>query len=477
VADLVGDYLFSDPDFIRTLSTEHRNVFQKLYDEVKYLCKVATAGSKEARELEKVKKVFAEAYRAETALPDQIKYSITVGMSDAERYADLKGKNLAVITETATSEYSEDIASLEELKKEAKSKAEKIIYPLADKLGITKKQLSHEDIDVEFIFSKNKGLKESLSKQLRYGGNYADFAKALINLDRVLDSAILIEAHDDKYVGTSRADENLEAVYVLLGAFQDDTNIIPVQMEIKKSSDVGGRLYMTVALTKIEADVLGSTPEKVQTRSLLPASIYSLADIVQEINPEDAHFLKYLPDQMLSPEQVEAKKNALAEDAERIKGYYGEETGNKNSLSPDVPFAPIRGGIYGKDIALAPVREDIAQAKSGPSLLEQGLTAIANEVKKASTEQKQATLLEQALASISNKGTQVSSVQTPAATDRGGTADTQTDSTTRAKSESDVNQDNVPYAESMIDRDEFVSRRASQLYEEIRDLCSLPPHL
>ena len=62
-ADLIGDYLFTDYDFIHSLSTEHRNVFQKIYDEIKYLCKVATAGSKEARELEKVKKLFDQAYR------------------------------------------------------------------------------------------------------------------------------------------------------------------------------------------------------------------------------------------------------------------------------------------------------------------------------------------------------------------------------------------------------------------------------
>ena len=62
-ADLVGDYLFTDADFINSLSTEHRNVFQKIYDEIKYLYKVATAGSKEARELEKVKKAFDKAYR------------------------------------------------------------------------------------------------------------------------------------------------------------------------------------------------------------------------------------------------------------------------------------------------------------------------------------------------------------------------------------------------------------------------------
>ena len=65
-ADMVGDYLFSDSDFINNLSTNHRNVFQKIYDEVKYLLKVATAGSKEAKELEKVKRAFEKAYREST---------------------------------------------------------------------------------------------------------------------------------------------------------------------------------------------------------------------------------------------------------------------------------------------------------------------------------------------------------------------------------------------------------------------------
>ena len=82
-ADLVGDYLFTDPDFIRTLSVEHRNVFQKIYDEIKYLCKVATAGSKEARELAKVQKAFADAYRGEGKAREGTKYS----MSDGDYYS------------------------------------------------------------------------------------------------------------------------------------------------------------------------------------------------------------------------------------------------------------------------------------------------------------------------------------------------------------------------------------------------------
>ena len=74
-ADLVGDYLFTDADFVNNLSVTNRNVFQKIYDEVKYLVKVATAGSKEARELAKVKRAFDKAYQSGGAVADT-KFSI-----------------------------------------------------------------------------------------------------------------------------------------------------------------------------------------------------------------------------------------------------------------------------------------------------------------------------------------------------------------------------------------------------------------
>ena len=63
VADLVGDFLFTDSKYIQNLSTGNRNLFQRLWDEVKYLCKIATAGSQEARELARVQKAFEDAYR------------------------------------------------------------------------------------------------------------------------------------------------------------------------------------------------------------------------------------------------------------------------------------------------------------------------------------------------------------------------------------------------------------------------------
>ena len=76
-ADLVGDYLFTDADFVNNLSVQHRNVFEKIFDEIKYLYKVATAGSKEARELEKVKKVFEQAYKASGKAQAGTKYSMS----------------------------------------------------------------------------------------------------------------------------------------------------------------------------------------------------------------------------------------------------------------------------------------------------------------------------------------------------------------------------------------------------------------
>ncbi len=107
VADLVGDYLFTDKAFVQKLSTENRNVFQKIWDEVKYLCKVVTAGSKEAKQLLEVKKAFEEAYRAATKNPTGeggVRYSISeiVGVS---------GKNYGVgvyLDSTLLSNLTED---------------------------------------------------------------------------------------------------------------------------------------------------------------------------------------------------------------------------------------------------------------------------------------------------------------------------------------------------------------------------------
>ena len=171
---------------------------------------------------------------------------------------------------------------------------------------------------------------------MRYGGDYGDFAKTLVNLDKVAEKSVLVERHGDKYAGTLRENRNLASVSVLFGVFRDGKNIIPVQMEIKKTSDTGSHLYMTVTMTKIEADVLGTTIGKNPSSSLISASEYNIADIFREINPNDAHFLKYLPDNFLSDGQIQAKRAALQEDANRIAKDKSKaaETINKAGPAP-----------------------------------------------------------------------------------------------------------------------------------------------
>jgi hypothetical protein len=90
VADLVGDYLFTDSDFVSRLSTENRNVFQKIYDEIKYLVKTATAGSPEAKKLLEVQRAFEKAYKAETKNTAEggVKYALT-------EYSEQQKKNWA----------------------------------------------------------------------------------------------------------------------------------------------------------------------------------------------------------------------------------------------------------------------------------------------------------------------------------------------------------------------------------------------
>jgi len=83
-ADLIGEYLFTDEDFVKNLSVQNRNVFQKIYDEIKYLYKVVTAGSKEARALEKVKRAFDKAYREGVKANGKASGDVKHSLSDSD---------------------------------------------------------------------------------------------------------------------------------------------------------------------------------------------------------------------------------------------------------------------------------------------------------------------------------------------------------------------------------------------------------
>lgn len=62
-ADLIGRYLLTDEKFVKELSVKEPNIFQKLYNHIKRIVKMATAGSEQQKQLLKLQESFKKAYK------------------------------------------------------------------------------------------------------------------------------------------------------------------------------------------------------------------------------------------------------------------------------------------------------------------------------------------------------------------------------------------------------------------------------
>lgn len=76
-ADLVGDFLFNDEQFIENLAVKNKNIFQKIYDYVKHAYKMITSKTDEAKALENLKYQFDKVYNSVFETNDtETRYSI-----------------------------------------------------------------------------------------------------------------------------------------------------------------------------------------------------------------------------------------------------------------------------------------------------------------------------------------------------------------------------------------------------------------
>ncbi len=112
-SELIGKYLFCDTTFVQNLS-KHKNIFLKIFNAIKHLYKMATVGSKEARQLEKIKRTFEKIYqnnKAKTSTETQFSLSkntlkevadvVTQTKTEAEKndtqFVKLKDKTIKVL--------------------------------------------------------------------------------------------------------------------------------------------------------------------------------------------------------------------------------------------------------------------------------------------------------------------------------------------------------------------------------------------
>ncbi len=256
---------------------------------------------------------------------------ITVDMSDDERANILKD------TVIKLAEYKGDSEELSapnvlELQKSYKSKAAKILKTLGEKFGVYK-TYSNDNIDLSFDYSRSS-LNESVDKQNKITTDFYDFAKMLFVFDEVIENAVPIEVHTDKYVGTKKENQNLKYDYVLLSAFKDGKYIIPVEFHVKELKENTGdnKLYVGITLGKIKIEDTVMVPpleqNSAQTKSTRVSSGITIPDLVSKINPEYGNFYKYLPAQLLNEAQNSSRNTAIEDENYKLKVMRGEDTSN-----------------------------------------------------------------------------------------------------------------------------------------------------
>ena len=226
---------------------------------------------------------------------------MSAGMTSEERYDKLKDVSIAVNAVTnnssiseAESKYGTDIRDGVRLKSNDRKK---LFQKIAAVFGTTH-DYSNKDVELEFTFS-GENLKESLHKQ---GKHYYSFMKMLSCFDDVVDSAIGVETHNRNTEGY-KPDNTLQNVYVLIGAFEDGSMIIPVKLEVKEFSNKANSLYVAIALDSVGKGKLGIKKGKIDTEvatvdgelDAAPLPTVRLTDLIAAVNPQDTTFLKYVP--------------------------------------------------------------------------------------------------------------------------------------------------------------------------------------
>lgn len=244
------------------------------------------------------------------------KFSITEDMSEQERYKELKDKSI-VVSKPDMSKVSD--IDIEAYKNLGTKEAKKPIRRIAEMLGVHNVNYKNSNIKFDFAFSKGN-LDTSLNHQREYSGSYTDYAVMLTCLDKLVENAELIEIHKNY-----KNNEYLKNTFVLISAINNDGNIAPVQLEVKEyDKGQSNSLYLNVVLSKIKKSAVVKGKHNGNTdisNPLVADSAISLSQLFANVNPSDKRFLKYVPDNFLSTEQIEAKREAQKSDYKNHNRY------------------------------------------------------------------------------------------------------------------------------------------------------------
>ena len=196
-ADLVGDYLFTDSEFINNLSTQKPTVFQKIKELIDDLV-VRFTGTKEEKQLREVQKKFKEAYRNNaTQTETDTKYSVSnknikdvsTGYSSDEYYYEMQyTQDGKVVGTLKYGEYKgEPNVKMIEVDPEYQRKGigTKLLQELQNK---------YKDVEIDFGMSTPDG-----TKLLESATYTVDNAEVIEKQNRINEISKILDEYDKTY--------------------------------------------------------------------------------------------------------------------------------------------------------------------------------------------------------------------------------------------------------------------------------------
>ena len=322
-ADLVGDYLFSDSNFVSRLSVEQPNIFKKIYDEIKYLLKVATAGSKEAKQLLKVQRVFEKAYKEMSHKKVESKEAIY------SLYVDENIRQKA-----------------EQFKREGYKGNERVkVLDVTPRINAEVERLIGFDATGYEIYSNTSTYKHIEDRH----GEYGKHDQSMKDMRDVALMTYVLEDFDNAEIVMK--DGKPDVTYAF-----SDKNGNPSKM-IKFSKEINGTQHVVIA-----------TPEnKYKKLWVITEYIEQKKDTSQPSNDNEV-----LPPTSETHSDNVSSNNIIPDDTKNTTPSFTSPTSNPDinlSLSRQEDALPIRGDIYGKDIALdLPIRDDIAPVQENAAV-------------------------------------------------------------------------------------------------------------
>ena len=342
-ADLVGDYLFQDADFVNNLSAKHRNVFQRIYDEIKYLVKTVTAGSKEARELEKVKHVFEQAYRAQknTAQKGGTQWSIYLTENDIPDYlqaGNRQNKNRQMRYEEGQQMIVSTDAEFDSFVKKSVegNHNEMVAYGKVDEsLAKQVKEKSNSQIDIADAYL------ELLSDDLQHAYREHSEAKEPGDLDMTVDDLIyaLKNVNQSEVISARQYKDGGQRATLAIPT--DDGMMMLVELASKSAGSLRLKTGWKVTNEKFAQKYRGSTSttgSKSSTNTVRDGTTSngSIAQTEENVNTKFS----------LSEEQQEYFKDSVVRDENgNLKVmYHGTSQGGHTMFDP---YGKAKYGLFG----------------------------------------------------------------------------------------------------------------------------------